>query len=196
MTTDTKPNLKFSHLGISVMDLPKMEEFYSSMMGFTVTDRGSVAGLDVVFLSRDPHDHHQIVLATGRPAGLPANTGNPMFGPCINQISFQMGSFADLRAMHKRLKDGGYKDEDMLCGNHGIGWSIYFPDPEGNVLECFVDSEWYINQPALEPVDFSKSDEEIMAETKALCEGSPGFKSMSEWRDRIAPKMQQFRLVN
>src|SRR3546814_1585510 len=71
---------------------------------------------------------------------MPGNTGNPMFGPCINQISFRMASIADLRDMHGRLKAAGYTDEQMLCGNHGIGWSIYFPDPEGNLLECFVDS--------------------------------------------------------
>src|SRR3546814_17587325 len=75
--------------------------------------------------------------------------------------SFRMASIADLRDMHGRLKAAGYTDEQMLCGNHGIGWSIYFPDPEGNLLECFVDSEWYVDQPVLTPLDFSQSDEEI-----------------------------------
>ncbi|WP_313802489.1 VOC family protein [Sphingobium sp.] len=191
--TSTKPNLMFSHLGISVTDLPKMEAFYTDMMGFTVTDRGPVAGLDVVFMSRDPLDHHQIVLATGRPEVLPENTGNPMFGPCINQISFRMGSFADLRDMHTRLLAGGYKEEGLLCANHGLGWSIYFPDPERNVLECFVDSDWYMDQPALEPLDFSKTDDEIIAETKAICEASPGFEPIGDWRARTALKMTKFR---
>ena len=63
MSAPRKLNLMFSHFGLSVMDLPKMETFYTDFMGFTVTDRGGVAGLDVVFLSRDPLDHHQIVLA-------------------------------------------------------------------------------------------------------------------------------------
>jgi len=151
-----------------------------------------VAGLDVVFLSRDPLDHHQIVLATGRPTDMPGNTGNPMFGPCINQISFRMGSLADLRDLHGRLKAAGYTDEQMLCGNHGVGWSIYFPDPEGNLLECFVDSEWYIDQPALTPLDFSQSDEEILATTKASCEQAPGFEPITDWRNRFAAKMQKF----
>jgi catechol 2,3-dioxygenase len=187
-----KPNLMFSHFGLSVTDLPKMEAFYTDTMGFTVTDRGAVAGLEVVFMSRDPLDHHQIVLATGRPKNMPGNTGNPMFGPCINQISFRMGSLADLRDMHVRLKAAGYADEQMLLGDHGIGWSIYFPDPEGNLLECFVDSDWYIDQPVLTPLDFSLSDEEIKATTKERCEKSPGFEPISSWRDRIGSKMQKF----
>lgn len=192
MTTTNRPNLMFSHMGISVFDLPKMEEYYKNMLGFSETDRGNVAGLDVVFLSRDPLDHHQIVLATGRPEIMPENTGNAMFGPSINQISFRMGSFADLRDMHARLKDAGYVDDDMLCANHGIGWSIYFKDPEGNLLECFVDSEWYISQPALVPIDFSMSDDEVLAATKELCEASPGFEPISQWRARMAPKMAEF----
>lgn len=192
MSPTRKPNLMFSHFGLTVTDLPKMEAFYTDMMGFTVTDRGAVAGLEVVFMSRDPLDHHQIVLATGRPKNMPGNTGNPMFGPCINQISFRMGSLADLRDMYVRLKAAAYTDEQMLLGNHGVGWSIYFPDPEGNLLECFVDSDWYIAQPVLTPLDFSLSDEEIKAATKANCEKSPGFEPISAWRARIASKMQQF----
>src|SRR3546814_3255517 len=80
----------------------------------------------------------------------------------------------------------------MRCGNHGIGWSIYFPDPEGNLLECFVDSEWYVDQPVLTPLDFSQSDEEILAATKASCEQAPGFEPIANWRNRFAAKMQKF----
>lgn len=193
MTTPNRPNLTFSHMGISVMNLEKMEEFYTGLLGFTVTDRGNVAGLEVVFMSRDPLDHHQIVIATGRPENMPDNTGNTMFGPSINQISFRMGSFADLRDMYERLKSAGYKDDALLCGNHGIGWSIYFKDPEGNLLECFVDSEWYISQPALIPIDFSLSDDEIMQVTKELCEKSEGFEPIATWRARMAEQMTQFK---
>ena len=70
----------FSHMGLSVKDISKMEDFYTRVLGFTVTDRGHAGGMKLVFLSRDPMDHHQIVLASGRPAELPANTDNPQFG--------------------------------------------------------------------------------------------------------------------
>ena len=61
-TADAVPNLMFSHMGFAVSDLAKMEDFYSRVLGFTVTDRGEVLGMDLVFLSRDPLDHHQVVL--------------------------------------------------------------------------------------------------------------------------------------
>ncbi len=100
MPNSTPPNPMFSHFGLSVKDLPTMQRFYTEVMGFTVTDGGAVAGMEAVLLSRDPLDHHQIVLATGGPGNLPANTLNPAFGACINQISFRMAGLADLRDMY------------------------------------------------------------------------------------------------
>ena len=48
------PNLIFSHMGLSVRDIGKMEDFYSRVLGFTVTDRGFAGGMQLVFLSRSP----------------------------------------------------------------------------------------------------------------------------------------------
>ena len=184
------PNLKFSHMGLSVRDIGRMEDFYSRVLGFTVTDRGTAGGMQLVFLSRDPLDHHQIVLATGRPETLPANTANPQFGPSINQISFKMGTLADLREMHGRLqKEGG---SNLFPANHGIAWSIYAHDPEGNNLEFFVDSDWYITQPFLIPLDFAKSDGEIVELTRSLCESSAGFEPYGDWRARVVKGMARF----
>jgi catechol 2,3-dioxygenase len=193
MANKSPPNLMFSHMGLSVKDLPRMERFYTEVLGYTVTDRGQAAGMDVVFMSRDPLDHHQIVLATGRPEQMPLNTKNAAFGPCINQISFRMGSIADLRDMYHRLHGEGYKDSEMLLANHGISWSIYFPDPEGNLLELFVDTEWYILQPILEPLDFNQSDQEIHAHTEQLCRGREGFEPITQWRARVSQRMVPYK---
>jgi catechol-2,3-dioxygenase len=187
-------NLMFSHMGLSVKDIVKMEDFYTRVLGFTVTDRGTAGGMRLVFLSRDPMDHHQIVLATGRPAQLPANTDNPQFGPSINQISFKMGSLADLRAILPNLeKEGG---GNLFPANHGVAWSIYAHDPEGNNLEFFVDTEWYITQPFLIPLDLSKSDAEIVELTKTMCEQSAGYQSYGEWRKKVALRMTPFVAPN
>jgi catechol 2,3-dioxygenase len=184
-------NLMFSHMGLSVKDIGRMEGFYTNVLGFTVTDRGEAGGMLLVFLSRDPNDHHQIVLATGRPDTLPANTANPQFGPSINQISFKMGSLADLRDMHERLLSHG--GQNLFPANHGVAWSIYAHDPEGNNLEFFVDSDWYIKQPFLIPLDLTKSDSEIVSETKKMCESSEGFEPYSDWRKKVALRMTPFR---
>lgn len=187
----TAPNLKFSHMGLSVTDIAKMEDFYTRVLGFTVTDRGEAGGMQLVFLSRDPLDHHQIVLATGRPTRMPANTANPQFGPSINQISFKMGSLQDLRALGQLLRDNG--GSSLFPANHGVAWSIYAHDPEGNNLEFYVETPWYIPQPFLIPLDFAQTDDEIAQHTRALCESSAGFEPYADWRLKVAQRMALYR---
>jgi catechol 2,3-dioxygenase len=184
------PNIMFSHMGLSVIDIDRMEDFYTRVLGFTVTDRGAAGGMQLVFLSRDPGDHHQIVLATGRPSRLPENVANPHFGPSINQISFKAASLAELRAMYERLEAEGSTSLSPI--NHGISWSVYVHDPEGNNLEFFVDTDWYIPQPLLEPLDFSEPDAQIVARTRKLCESSHGFEPYGQWRERVGKRMVRY----
>ena len=195
MSITRKPKVRFSHMGITVTDIAAMETFYTEILGMLVTDRGNALGIDVIFMSSDPSDHHQVVLATGRPAEMPANTANAMFGPCINQISFDLGSLANLRVMYDRLLAAGYKGEAMTCFNHGTGWSVYFADPEGNNIELFVDSEWYIPQPHGVPFDFASTDAEILAATEAMCLAHESFMPMPAWRELIGAKMNQSRQI-
>lgn len=194
MTNQRPPaNLKFSHMGLSCIDVAKMEEFYTRILGFTVTDRGNAGGMDLVFLSRDPNDHHQIVLASGRPKDMPANTANPQFGPSINQISFQMGSISDIRDIGERLQE--YGTTNFFPANHGIAWSIYSHDPEGNNLEFFVDTPWYFPQPFLIPLDLSLTDEELYAQTEKFSSEQEGYQPYGEWRDKVAARMAKFMPV-
>jgi catechol-2,3-dioxygenase len=167
-----------------------MMKFYTEVLGFTVTDKGEAGGMDLYFLSRDPLDHHQIVIASGRPEVMPANTANPQFGPSINQISFRVATLADLRDLYGRLQAGGASS--FFLANHGIAWSIYAHDPEGNNMEFFVDTDWYMTQPMLIPLDFSKTDQEIVALTKSMCERSPGFEPYADWRKKMAARMTMF----
>jgi catechol-2,3-dioxygenase len=181
------PRARLSHLGLCTTDLAKMEEFYTRFLGMAVTDRGQAAGMDIVFLSRDPEEHHQLVLTSGRPRGLPQNQNNPMFGPVVNQVSFRLDSLVDLRTLHSYIRDN-YSTE-FLIGNHGVAWSVYFPDPEGNIVELFVDSPWYVQQPVLVPLDLAASDEEILQQTHALCQRGPGYQPIQAWRREMAQQM-------
>ena len=56
------PDVSFSHVGMYVYDIALMEDFYSRVLGFTVTDRGEAdtphGVVRFVFLSRDPREHH------------------------------------------------------------------------------------------------------------------------------------------
>jgi catechol-2,3-dioxygenase len=182
------PHLRFSHLGLCTIDLPKMEDFYTRVLGFVTTDRGNALGMDLAFLSRDPNEHHQLVLCTGRPRDLPGNTLNPMFGPCINQISLALDGLDDLRLMNAHLMEH-YADFAPIYANHGTAWSIYFHDPERNLVETFVDTEWYCHQPVFEPLDLSRSNAEILSQTEALARSGTGFQMAADWRAEIRKKM-------
>jgi catechol-2,3-dioxygenase len=179
--------LKFSHMGVTVTNMAVMEAFYQKVMGFIVTDRGHEGGMDLVFLSRSPDDHHQIILSTGRPSGLPQNTFNPQFGASINQISFKMNKLADMRKIKTRLEAEGATS--VIAANHGNAWSLYAHDPEKNNLEFYVETPWYVNQPMFLPLDLSKSDNDIYDETLRVCETSKGYEPVAQWRARMSEKM-------
>ena len=80
----------------------------------------------------------------------------------------------------------------MMVGNHGIAWSIYCHDPDGNNLEFFVDTPWYFPQPFLIPLDLSKPNQEIEAQTEALSRGQEGFEMGSDWRKRFMSRMNLY----
>lgn len=167
------PEFSFSHMGIFVADIARMEDFYTRVLGFAATDRGKLGSFDIVFLSRDPREHHQIVLVTGRPRELPFNP--------INQISFRMAQFAGLREMHRRLAAHGV--DELAPVSHGNALSVYFKDPEGNRIELFVDTPWYVRQPLRIPMDMRLSDAELWAWAEAEARKLPGFKPVEQWRE-------------
>ena len=172
-------------MGIFVADVARMEDFYTRILGFAVTDRGDLetprGKVFLVFLSRDPGEHHQIVLASGRPDSLPFNP--------INQISFRMADFAGLREMHRRLADE--KVRDLYPVSHGNALSVYFLDPEGNRIELFVDTPWYVQQPLRVPMDMRLPDAELWKWAQAEARKQPGFRPVEEWRAEMAKRMKQ-----
>ncbi len=56
--------LTFSHMGFYVRDIQRMARFYRDVLGFFQTDHGNLGAVELIFLSRDPSEHHQIVLAS------------------------------------------------------------------------------------------------------------------------------------
>ena len=127
------PDAQLCHIGLYAFDLDKMVDFYSRVFGLVVTDRGhSGRGFDVAFLSRNPIEHHQVAIASGRPKDAVHTT--------INQISFRVPGLEDLRRYYPWLVKEGVAKLDPR--NHGNAWSIYFADPEGNRVELYCSSPW------------------------------------------------------
>jgi len=180
MVPEMVPELSFSHMGMFATDLARMEDFYTRVLGFAVTDRGSLGPVSLVFLSRDPREHHQIVLASGRPPAAGFNT--------INQISFRLADLGALREMHRRLEKEGVAE--LAPVSHGNALSIYFKDPESNRIELFIDTPWYVQQPVRIPMDMRLSEQEIWAWAEREARKLPGFAPVQQWRSGVAEKMR------
>ena len=175
-------HLTLSHVGVYVTDMERMVDFYTRFLGFAVSDRGATSnGGEIVFLTRDPREHHQFVLATGRPTDTQFNN--------VNQLSFRVDSLATLRDLQRGLKTEHV--EELGPVSHGNALSVYFRDPEGNRVELLIDTPWYVPQPCRIPVDLSLPDEKLWSTLEDQARKLPGFKPRAAWAAEIEQKISQ-----
>src|ERR1700694_2342982 len=88
---------RLSHVGLYVHDVPKMIDFYTKVLGFVVSD-GATDGR-ITFLSRNPSDHHQVVLVRGRSTD--AET------PMVQQVSFNVGNLVAVQRAYRSVTAAG-----------------------------------------------------------------------------------------
>jgi len=177
--------LEFSHCGIFVTSVERAVQFYTTYLGFIVTDRGPIANGEFAFLTRSADEHHQLAIGSGR---LPGTAGT------VQQISFRVDDLATLKRLYARVKQAG--DLVTLEGPtlgplaHGDSISVYFGDPDNNRLELFIDTPWHIPQPIRVPWDITAPDAQILAEVERHARAQPGFRLKcdfaAELRDRLA----------
>ena len=168
---------RLSHVGLYVTNVAKMTDFYTRVLGFVVSDRAEDGR--ITFLSRNPSDHHQVVLVRGR------TTDDTV--AMVQQVSFNVGTLANVQRAFRKVCEAGCKVIDPRC--HGNAWSVYFQDPEGNQIEMFCDTPWYVPQPLGFKIDLDKSEDELFRETEAYCRDREGFKPIEEWRTEIGKKI-------
>ena len=180
MTTPVQ--LRLAHCGIYVNDVGRQVDFYTRVLGLIVSDRGVSArsGTELAFLTAATDHHHQIVLISGRA---------PQGATTVNQLSFKVENLDELKAMFDRATAAGVGAIRQV--NHGNALSFYFEDPEGNGLEVYMDTPWYVPQPHGAPIDLSLPSPQIMAEAERHCRETPGFMPHDEWKASVGAKLQQ-----
>jgi catechol-2,3-dioxygenase len=101
---------------------------------------GVVAGLDVVFefpfgawLSNDAANHRFAVLAFPGMGEDPQKADHAG----IDHLAFEYASVEDLMSSYARLRDLGITPR--MCLDHGMTFSLYYQDPDGNSVELQVD---------------------------------------------------------
>jgi catechol-2,3-dioxygenase len=175
------PRLRFTHVGLFVRDVELMANFYRDTLGLVETDRGRFNDREIIFLSGDPKEHHQIIFISG--------LTKPPAEEVVNQISFTIPSLEELVGFAEKLRRR--QADDLQPVNHGNAWSIYFRDPERNPIEVYTPSPWYIHQPCREPLDISRPAELIRKNTHDWCKSQPGYMDASAYQDLIAARLRE-----
>ncbi|MCU1343863.1 MAG: hypothetical protein JWL70_129, partial [Acidimicrobiia bacterium] len=178
------PEAQLTHVGLFVQDMDAMVSFYRDLLGMVLTDHGDHTGRTLSFLSRNADEHHQLVLVTGRQ--VPEGT------QLLSQVSFRLADddLDSLRWFHHRALELGATG--MEGRDHGNSWSIYFQDPEGNRLELYTTTPWYVSQPWRVPLDLSLSNDEIRANTQQQLEATGAtWQPVAQWKRELAARLEE-----
>ena len=135
----------------------------------------------IQFMTRSADEHHQLLLAWGREPDHPST---------VAQISFLMDDFAQLRALHEKAQ-ADPRVEKIWSLDHGNSWTVYFRDPEDNIIECYVHSPWHVAQPYGTPIDWSLSDDEIYRNTERASLGHPTYRTAEDYRAELVAKLAE-----
>ncbi|KAH6974975.1 glyoxalase bleomycin resistance protein dioxygenase [Ilyonectria sp. MPI-CAGE-AT-0026] len=116
------------HVVLRTANVHPMQDFYLKFFG----GRVSYGNDQISFMTYD-EEHHRIALV-GIPDTAPKN-----YRTCgLEHIAFSYKTLSDLMLSYRQRKQQGIKP--IWCVNHGPTTSLYYRDPDGNLLETQVDN--------------------------------------------------------
>jgi catechol-2,3-dioxygenase len=139
----TKPVLH--HVNLKTTRLTEMIDWYCKVTGMTVAYQAPVGA----WLSNDAANHRIALLAFPWLSDDPAKEGHTG----LHHTAFEFPSFEDLFDNYARLRDLAITP--VVCLDHGGTTSMYFHDPDENLVELQVDNfgdwakskEWMMTSP-------------------------------------------------
>ena len=142
---------ELGHVGLYCTDVQKSLDFYTRILGLTVTDEHPDG--HIIFLSAQPEtEHHELALCPGRDVAPGAKV--------VQQVSFIVEDLTDLKRFHALLKSEGVRIRSVVT--HGIALAIYFYDPDDNIVEIYAKTPYKVPQPHSEDIDLDLDEEELM----------------------------------
>ncbi|HLY48788.1 MAG TPA: VOC family protein [Solirubrobacteraceae bacterium] len=127
--TDIVVHPKFHHVNLKTTRLQEMIDFYRVLVGAEVIFQDQVGA----WLSNDGANHRIALLAFPNFVDDPekdTRTG-------MHHSAFEYSCFEDMNSSYLRLKEAGITP--ALCLDHGMTFSYYYADPDGNNVELQVD---------------------------------------------------------
>jgi catechol 2,3-dioxygenase-like lactoylglutathione lyase family enzyme len=110
---------KIAHTTYQVPDVERQTEYYTDILGLTVTEKSK----DAVYLA-STIDHHSVVLRAGTQA------------QCVG-VGFQLGLDDDLGAFERQVQGVGVKTQRKKDPDPSISEMLSFEDPKGTLIEVF-----------------------------------------------------------
>jgi catechol 2,3-dioxygenase len=122
-----------SHLTLRCRDIAETQQFYEKALGMFLVARDE---RDRRYFSADVNTR-RIVLALepAKDRGLPGPTPKTMYG--MEHFSLEVTSFAELQNAYRQFKSLGVPVDHTQ--DHGVTASVYFHDPDGNLMEVYHD---------------------------------------------------------
>lgn len=117
-----------AHVVLRTSNKEAMEDYYTTFLGGRIAHKNDVLS----FITYD-YEHHRIALITFPDTApkIPTTCG-------LEHIAFTYPTMSDLMLAYRQRKERGM--HPIWCVNHGPTTSIYYKDPDRNVLETQVDN--------------------------------------------------------
>jgi catechol-2,3-dioxygenase len=129
--------VRLGHVSLSSAQPQQLAGFYRDLLGLEVSMAGSIPELgDFVFLSRDAGDDLPLIALCTEPRA--------------RHSAVEVESLAALKAAHAHARQQGIPMSFAL--NHRCSVSLYFHDPEGNLVEVFWATGIKTDEPFTEPL--------------------------------------------
>jgi catechol 2,3-dioxygenase len=122
---------KIGHIVLKVEDVDSAVSFYCGVLGLKEVARRDFGEGPMTFLSTG-NSHHDVALVTANP---------PNSGPgSLHHFALKVGeSLQDLRHVKQALAAEGIVVHMSL--DHRVSQGIYISDPDGNLIELYVDAD-------------------------------------------------------
>ncbi len=123
---------KFAHVVYNTQRYEEMIAWYLKVFEARVQHRDAI----LAFLTYDD-EHHRFAFRNLGP--LPDNATPPRLGQGVgvNHVAYTWQGLGELVALYKRLKADGIVPVRPI--RHGLTLSMYYADPDGNLLEFQID---------------------------------------------------------